>query len=119
MIAVEYFSVFPVWAALLSLPSAAMTLWSLIFPASTLVLLARLLLAGQGGTRGLRLGEGVATDRTDDRDWTWGIWYFNRADPAFLVEKRFGVGYTLNFAHPFAWALLALIAAIPLIIGRL
>jgi uncharacterized membrane protein len=54
----------------------------------------------------------------DDRYWRWGLIYFNRADPAFLVEKRFGIGYTLNFAHPFAWALLTLFVAIPLI-GRL
>ncbi|HEV7139458.1 MAG TPA: DUF5808 domain-containing protein [Steroidobacteraceae bacterium] len=38
--------------------------------------------------------------------------YFNRADPAFLVEKRFGVGYSFNFAHPVAWTLLALVVAI-------
>ena len=119
LIAVEYFSVFPVWAALLGLPSAAMTLWSLSFSATILVLLARLLLAGQGGTRDLRPGEGAAGDRTDDRNWSGGVWYFNRTDPAFLVEKRFGVGYTLNFAHPFAWALLALVAAMPLIAGML
>jgi uncharacterized membrane protein len=115
LIAAEYFSVFPAWAGLLDLPSTAMTLWQLVFPATILVLLTRLVLAGQGGTRGLVRGNSAVSDRTDDRYWTWGMLYFNRADPAFLVEKRFGIGYTFNFAHPFAWALLALIAAIPLI----
>jgi len=118
LIAAEYFSVFPVWAGLLGLPSAAMKLWQLVFPATMLVLLARLLLVGQGGTRGLSVSNTVVGDRTADRHWTWGLLYFNRADPAFLVEKRFGVGYTFNLAHPFAWALLALIAVIPLI-GKL
>jgi len=110
--------VFPVWAELLGLPSTAMTAWQLAFAAIILVLLARVVLAGQGGTRGLAQGEVTAGDRTADRYWTWGFLYFNRADPAFLVEKRFGVGYTFNFAHPFAWLLLVLIAALPLI-GRL
>lgn len=118
LITAEYFSVFPVWAGLVGLASTAMTLWQLAFPAIILILLARLVLAGQGGTRGLARANSPVGDRTDDRYWTWGILYFNRADPAFLVEKRFGVGYTFNFAHPFAWALLALIVAIALI-GRL
>ncbi|MGH8298082.1 MAG: DUF5808 domain-containing protein [Steroidobacteraceae bacterium] len=39
-------------------------------------------------------------------------------DPSFLVEKRFGVGYSFNFGHPLAWGLIAVIVAIPLI-GRL
>ncbi len=118
LITAEYFSVFPAWAGLLGLASMAMTLWQLVFPTIVLVLLARLALAGQGGTRGLARNKAAVGDRTADRYWTWGLLYFNRADPAFLVEKRFGVGYTFNFAHPFAWALLVLIAAIPLI-GKL
>lgn len=115
LIVVEYFSVFPAWAGLLGLPATAMTLWQLVFPATILVLLARLVLAGQGGTRGLARDNSAVGDRTDDRYWALGILYFNRGDPAFLVEKRFGVGYTFNFAHPLAWALLTLLAAIPFI----
>lgn len=118
LITAEYFLVFPVWAGLLGLPPTSMTLWQLVFPAILLVLLARVALAGQGGTRGLAQSKAAAGDRTADRYWTWGLLYFNRADPAFLVEKRFGVGYTFNFAHPFAWALLVLIATLAFI-GRL
>jgi uncharacterized membrane protein len=33
------------------------------------------------------------------------MFYVNRNDPAFFVEKRFGLGYTLNFGHPLSWAL--------------
>lgn len=56
----------------------------------------------------------VFGDRTDDAYWKLGQFYVNRNDPALLVEKRFGVGYTLNFGHWQAWALLALIALGPL-----
>ncbi len=114
--AAEYFTVFPAWAALLDIPAKAMEFWTLGFPATMFVLFASLVLAGQGGSRGLeRTDDVVVGDRTDDRYWTWGLFYVNRADPAFLVEKRFGLGYTFNFGHPFAWALLALIAVLPLI----
>jgi uncharacterized membrane protein len=116
LLAAEYLIVFPAWGSLLGISATAMMLWRLITPATLLVLGARLLLSGQGGSRGLAPSSGAPLgDRTDDRYWVWGLIYFNRADPAFLVEKRFGVGYTFNFAHPFAWALLALIAASPLI----
>jgi uncharacterized membrane protein len=119
LLAAQYFAVFPAWGAFLGLSAAAMRIWLTVGPLTILVLSGRLLLAGQGGARGLVRGSGVpAGDRTEDRYWAWGLLYFNRADPAFLVEKRFGVGYTFNFGHPFAWALVMLIVALPLI-GRL
>ena len=44
-----------------------------------------------------------------DRFWKFGVFYVNPADPAIFVPKRFGIGYTLNFARPFSWLILALI----------
>ena len=44
-----------------------------------------------------------------------GIFYFNPDDPAVWVPKRFGIGYTLNFARPAAWIVLA--AVIGMIAG--
>ncbi len=43
----------------------------------------------------------------DERHWKWGIFYVNRDDSALLVEKRFGVGYTLNFGNPWGIAIMA------------
>jgi uncharacterized membrane protein len=43
------------------------------------------------------------------------VFYFNRDDAAILVEKRFGLGYSLNFARPMAWIIVALILMAPLI----
>lgn len=48
-------------------------------------------------------------DRTEDRFWKLGVFYFNRNDPAVMVEKRFGIGYTMNFAHPVAWLIFLLL----------
>lgn len=55
---------------------------------------------GQGGAR---LEAPVATPLTnglaDNSRWVLGMFYFDPQDPSFLVEKRFGVGYTLNFGN--------------------
>lgn len=39
-------------------------------------------------------------DADDDKYWKAGIFYVNKEDPSVLVEKRFGVGWTLNFGNP-------------------
>jgi uncharacterized membrane protein len=48
-----------------------------------------------------------AGDRTPDACWKLGIFYFNPTDPAVFVAKRFGVGYTFNFANRWSWVMLA------------
>jgi uncharacterized membrane protein len=40
------------------------------------------------------------TDTDEDQYWMGGMFYFNKNDPSIFVEKRFGVGWTINFAHP-------------------
>ena len=52
-----------------------------------------------------RPGEPGQGDRSPDSAWKLGLVYFNPDDPTVWVEKRFGVGYTLNFARPTAWLL--------------
>jgi uncharacterized membrane protein len=71
--------------------------------------------AGQGGFRLARDGHRPAgtavTDRDDDRFWKAGILYVNRGDPALIVARRFGAGWTFNFANPVAWLLITSVAA--------
>jgi len=43
-----------------------------------------------------------------------GFIYADRGDPALLVPKRYGVGYTVNFGHPAAIPLMALFALLPI-----
>lgn len=31
--------------------------------------------------------------------WRWGVFYYNPADPDWVVARRSGMGYTLNFAR--------------------
>ena len=42
----------------------------------------------------------------DDVYWKWGIIYDNPHDPAIFVEKRFGIGITLNLARWQSWVML-------------
>jgi uncharacterized membrane protein len=91
---------------------------ALIFTLVVIVVLARL---GQGGSR-LVAAEKFSSasgapvgDRTRDQYWKLGVFYFNRDDAAIFVEKRFGLGYSLNFARPMAWVIIALILMAPLI----
>jgi uncharacterized membrane protein len=41
--------------------------------------------------------------------WRGGIFYFNREDPALFVPKRFGIGYTLNFANRWSWLIVGIL----------
>ena len=45
-----------------------------------------------------------------DQCWKWGLFYVNPDDAALMVPKRFGIGYTLNFAHPAASIFCGLVA---------
>ena len=43
----------------------------------------------------------------DDNKWVLGMFYFNPSDPSIFVEKRSGIGQTLNFGRPAAWIVIA------------
>lgn len=53
-----------------------------------------------------RPGQPEQGDRSPDSAWKLGLFYFNPDDPALWLEKRFGVGYTLNFGRPAAWIII-------------
>jgi uncharacterized membrane protein len=64
--------------------------------------------------RRMRRPDAPRGEVTPDTCWHGGIFYYNPQDPALLVAKRVGVGWTFNFAHPVAWLLLALLVVIPM-----
>jgi len=60
------------------------------------------LMTGQGGSR-IKVNKQIdktVMDRDDDTFWKLGQFYFNKEDPSIFIEKRFGVGWTNNWAHP-------------------
>lgn len=46
-------------------------------------------------------------DPDDDKAWKLGVFYYSKEDPAVFVEKRFGIGSTMNLARWQAWLLVA------------
>ncbi len=38
--------------------------------------------------------------RDDDQYWYLGVFYYNPDDPDPFIPKRYGIGWTVNFAHP-------------------
>jgi uncharacterized membrane protein len=131
LVATEYFlALIFAWTALLPIthpgpgspPVGGVLALTLVFLVATILFVVRL---GQGGMRApgssqagvLSEGGRPVGDRTQDRYWKGGLLYFNSEDPAIFVEKRFGIGYTLNFARPASWIMLGAVLLVPLVIG--
>lgn len=55
---------------------------------------------------------GPPGDGTPDRCWKLGLIYYNPDDPAVMVPKRFGYGWTFNFARPLVWIVVVVISLI-------
>jgi uncharacterized membrane protein len=47
------------------------------------------------------------SDGMPEECWKFGSIYYNPADPALMVEKRSGPGFTLNFGNRLSWVFLA------------
>jgi uncharacterized membrane protein len=77
---------------------------------------------GQSGWRQLRRTGPPMTargDATPDSAWKWGLFYYNPDDPALFVEKRSGLGWTVNFGHPQAKLILVGLLLVPLVLSLL
>lgn len=79
------------YAAVLVAASAAFVLWLLVRTAP-----------GLHGATPLHRFDG-------ENHWRMGVIYVNPDDSALLVPKRFGWGWTLNFARPAAWVVVAVL----------
>lgn len=84
------------------------------------VLIVVLMSFGQMGSRlnvpGMKTENSGISNVNDDRQWKGGVFDYNRQDSSILVPKRFGIGWTFNFARPASWIILAILVALPLII---
>ena len=57
------------------------------------------------------------TDIDEDRYWKGGLIYINREDPSIFVEKRFGVGWTVNLGNPRGYIVIFLPLVVLLLIS--
>jgi uncharacterized membrane protein len=114
LIASEYFVAILGALGVLHAPSVVMVSMNCIWAAALAIFIGTLVLAGQGGTRRASAPRKTGIgDRSPDHCWKGGLFYVNRRDHAILVEKRMGIGYTLNFGNPWSWLLLGTVLAIP------
>jgi len=90
--------------------------------AGLLAIIAVITRAGQGGFRLAPVGAGAGgrgdcdpatADRDDDHFWKAGLLYVNRDDPALMVARRFGAGWTVNLGNPAGWLLIAALVGTP------
>lgn len=85
--------------------SMDMVVWTIVFfvliIASVVILFAVFFRMRRRGP------EGKVYD--DDKRWVLGMFYYNPSDPSVFVEKRTGIGQTLNFGHPAAWIIIGAI----------
>ena len=117
LIVTAYLLTAPAWFAMFNGASAAIDIWGLALAAVIGAFVVAVMRSGQGGSRAVvNTGSVLLGDRTPDACWKWGVLYINPADPSILIEKRFGVGYTLNFGNRWTWVVLALLL-VPLAIG--
>lgn len=106
-------------------PSIEFSLYSIVLPMifGYVLLITAPYLIGQMGSRitvpGEELEDSGSNNIDDDREWRAGMFDFNKQDPSLLVGKRFGIGWTLNFANPRAWLILAAVAIMGVVIAFL
>ena len=119
MLVIEYFLALCFsFAGLLPLAGATPLLVATFLMLPALLLLIPWLNKGRGSFENgpPTLTTAPAGDGTLDRYWKLGVFYCNPDDAALFVERRFGVGYTVNFGHASAWIILALILLLPLVL---
>ena len=57
------------------------------------------------------------SDGTPDACWKLGLIYYNPEDSALMVEKRFGIGYTVNFGNRTLWWIVGVAALVILLVN--
>jgi uncharacterized membrane protein len=101
--------------------------WTLPVVVGVIVIVAIAIRMGQAGSRLRAPSPGAAdtattgsdtagtaagpttVNRDDDRLWVGGLVYVNRRDPAIIVAKRYGVGWTFNFGNVKAWVVFVIV----------
>ena len=110
---IQFMFIFPSWASHI--------MWITIFY-MVLILVWIFVIVFKYGQGGERFKPTNLADETtnfqqvdDDEFWKWGVIYYNPNDSALFVEKRFGIGMTLNFAKWPAWVAIGLILLVTLV----
>jgi uncharacterized membrane protein len=76
---------------------------------------------GQGGAnlKSTKPTTASYANKDDDDFYKLGVFYYNPNDPSIIVEKRFGIGWSLNFGNKTAMIFLVLILIVILVMAIL
>lgn len=85
-------------------PRASLITGILALAAPILYLIVVAITTGQSGSKIIvntdEEGNEKLVYRDDDKYWKLGTLYYNPQDPSLWVEKRFGIGWTINIGNP-------------------
>jgi uncharacterized membrane protein len=108
--------------AMIAMPLSFMSVVTLMQSGVLLMVVALLVLCGsialgvvygQGGARVFSHIQGDEVLLADeDSFWKWGIFYFNSGDSSLFLPERFGIGWTINWARPAVWTIMAACAVV-------
>lgn len=59
------------------------------------------------------------TEVDEEKHWKLGVFYYNPEDPSVFVEKRFGIGSTINMARWEAWVSIAGLILFCILLGSI
>ena len=83
---------------------AAIVVVAMLIAAGSLILNA---VYGQSGSRVFRMQRSDAILVDDDTYWKLGLFYSNPGDASLFLPQRSGFGWTVNWARPAVWAVMA------------
>ena len=83
---------------------AAIVVVAMLIAAGSLILNAAY---GQSGSRAFRMQRSAALLVDDDAYWKLGLFYYNPGDASLFLPQRSGFGWTVNWARPAVWAVMA------------
>jgi len=95
--------------------TGTVTVWAklvIVLPILAAVVVALVILARNNRDRDEGEQDTGLTHWDDDKYWRGGLFYINGDDQSLMVPRRFGLGWTLNFANPRAAMLLAGVVAL-------
>ena len=83
---------------------AAIVVVAMLIAAGSLILNA---VYGQSGSRVFRMQRSDTILVDDDTYWKLGLFYYNPGDASLFLPQRSGFGWTVNWARPAVWAVMA------------
>lgn len=99
----------------LNLSGGVFTLTSImlpLLPVIFLIIMVVKLSKNNDASYNTNVEEKITINRDDDDNYILGSFYYNKKDPALMVEKRVGLGMDFNYAKPAAKMIMTFIAII-------